>query len=70
MIRLARNIFLIINLLLALTIVKVRGQELTIKIGEKHTIKSAILSEDREILVHLPENYNNSDKSYPVFAQA
>jgi predicted alpha/beta superfamily hydrolase len=45
---------------------EVRGQELTVKIGEKHTIKSAILSEDREILVHLPENYYSSEKTYPV----
>ncbi len=43
------------------------GQELTVNVGQKETIKSKILNEDREILVHLPENYyNNPDKTYPV----
>lgn len=56
----------LIGVLLILIAGRLSGQELTIKIGEKHTIKSLILSEDREILVHLPENYNISDKAYPV----
>ena len=43
-----------------------RGQELSIKLGDKHTIKSAVLAEDREILVHLPENYDKSNMTYPV----
>lgn len=43
------------------------GQELSVNVGQKEIIKSKILNEDREILVHLPENYyNNSDKTYPV----
>lgn len=42
------------------------GQELNIKIGFRHTIKSEILNENREILIHLPENYDESNKSYPV----
>jgi len=58
---------IIISVLLLILIAgKLSGQELTVKIGEKHTIKSAILSEDREILIHLPENYNSSEKTYPV----
>lgn len=66
MIQSARILFLTINLLFALTILNVRGQELNIKLGNKHTIRSGVLGEDREILVHLPENYNKSDKTYPV----
>lgn len=42
------------------------GQELSVNAGQKEIIKSKILNEDREILIHLPENYNNSDKTYPV----
>lgn len=42
------------------------GQELSVKIGYRDIIKSDILKEDREILIHLPDNYDNSDKSYPV----
>lgn len=61
-----RKINILIGTLLILFAVSLNGQELTIKIGEKHTITSAILSEDREILVHLPENYTNSEKAYPV----
>lgn len=61
------GICIVLGILLGLISGKIAGQELNIKIGEKHAIKSVILSEDREILVHLPENYNNSDKAYPVF---
>ncbi len=42
------------------------GQDLTVDIGHKVIIKSKILNEDREILIHLPENYGKSNKSYPV----
>lgn len=42
------------------------GQELIVNVGQREIIKSKILNEDREILIHLPENYSNSDKTYPV----
>ena len=42
------------------------GQELKVNVGQREVIRSKILNEDREILIHLPENYNNSDKTYPV----
>lgn len=53
-------------ILLLLTKGEVKGQELNIKLGDRHTIRSVVLNEDREILVHVPENYGESDKTYPV----
>jgi len=35
-------------------------------VGKNHTISSNFLNEEREIKVYLPENYNTSDKEYPV----
>jgi predicted alpha/beta superfamily hydrolase len=35
-------------------------------IGEKITISSEILNEDRQILIHLPKDYEYSDKKFPV----
>jgi len=43
----------------------VSGQEINIKIGERDSIKSVILNETRHILVHMPDNYDQS-KTYPV----
>lgn len=37
-----------------------------ITIGVHHTIKSAVLHQDRTIQIYLPDNYNESDQSYPV----
>jgi predicted alpha/beta superfamily hydrolase len=37
-----------------------------IVIGEKITISSKILNEDRQILVHLPQDYEYSDNKFPV----
>lgn len=42
------------------------GQELNVNVGQKKIFKSNILNEEREILVHLPDSYNKSIKSYPV----
>ncbi len=44
---------------------KTQGQEICVKIGVKDSIKSEILNETRNILVHLPDNYDQSN-SYPV----
>ncbi len=38
----------------------------TINGGERFTIHSKALDEDRVILISLPDNYDNSDYSYPV----
>jgi len=43
-----------------------QGEEISYKVGERFKIKSTILNEEREILVHLPEGYNKADKNYPV----
>ncbi|HEY8164846.1 MAG TPA: alpha/beta hydrolase-fold protein [Gemmatimonadaceae bacterium] len=42
------------------------AQEVTARLGVARTIKSAILKEDRKVLVHLPASYDTSGKSYPV----
>jgi predicted alpha/beta superfamily hydrolase len=60
------GICIVLGIMLGLISGKIAGQELRIKLGDKHTIKSAVLAEDREILVHLPENYDKSKMTYPV----
>jgi predicted alpha/beta superfamily hydrolase len=42
------------------------AQEVTARLGAARTIKSAILNEDRKVVVHLPATYDASGKSYPV----
>ena len=44
------------------------GQVVTepICIGEKIVFKSKILNQEREILIKLPENYENIDLNFPV----
>ena len=37
-----------------------------LNLGEKIEFHSKVMSEDRRIFVHLPENYNRSDQKYPV----
>ena len=44
----------------------VSAQEVSAKLGVARTMKSAILNEDRKVLVHLPASYDTSGKSYPV----
>jgi len=45
---------------------KNQGEEISYKVGERFKIKSTILNEERELLVHLPADYNKSEKNYPV----
>jgi predicted alpha/beta superfamily hydrolase len=45
------------------------GQDISIKICSRHSIKSEILQKDRNVLIHLPDNYSESNKSYPVLYQ-
>ena len=40
------------------------GQEL--KIGLQDSIDSNVLNETRKLFIHLPRDYNNSEKAYPV----
>jgi predicted alpha/beta superfamily hydrolase len=44
----------------------VYAQEVSVKLGVARTIKSAVLNEDRRLLVHLPASYDTSRESYPV----
>lgn len=41
-------------------------QEVNAKLGVAQTLNSAILHEDRRIIVHVPSSYDTSGKSYPV----
>lgn len=56
------TIFLSIFLLLTTT--SLSGQE--INIGFQDSIQSKVLNETRKIIIKLPKDYCNSDKSYPV----
>lgn len=42
------------------------GQEIIVNVGHKVIIYSEILQENRSVLIHLPEKYGQSNKSYPV----
>ena len=42
------------------------AQEVSVKLGVVRTMKSSILNEEREVLVHLPATYDTSGKAYPV----
>ena len=42
------------------------AQDINVKIGFRDSIKSEILQENRNIIIHLPDDYKNSNKSYPV----
>jgi predicted alpha/beta superfamily hydrolase len=44
----------------------VSAQDVSVKLGFARTIKSAVLNEERRVLVHLPAGYDSSGKSYPV----
>ncbi len=59
--------FLTLLLLLVLGTQRlVFAQEVSAKLGVARTMKSAILNEDRRVLVHLPPSYDTPGKSYPV----
>ena len=45
------------------------GQDINVKIGVRDSIKSEILHERRNILIHLPTDYFSSNKSYPIMYQ-
>lgn len=64
------RIYSIIAIMLGLITPKVIfGQDINVKIGFRDIIKSEILNENRKILIHLPDSYSKSDKSYPVMYQ-
>ena len=45
------------------------GQAVHVKIGVRDSLKSEILKENRNVLIHLPHDYYSSTKSYPVLFQ-
>lgn len=58
---------IIIILLISIGLPRIlNGQDLNLKIGVRVPIKSEILNEQRSVIIHLPDNYDNSGKSYPV----
>ncbi len=42
------------------------GQDITVKLGFRDSIRSAILGENRKVLIHLPLDYDQSAQCYPV----
>jgi predicted alpha/beta superfamily hydrolase len=42
------------------------AQDINIKLGFADSIQSVILSETRKIIIHLPDDYDSSKKTYPV----
>src|SRR5665811_1959607 len=42
------------------------SQEVNFKVGNKDSIQSMILNENRQLIVSLPEDYGTTDMSYPV----
>lgn len=42
------------------------SEPITVEIGNLYKIKSSILKEDRNVLIHLPEEYQKSKTKYPV----
>ena len=44
----------------------IAAEKITMDVATTHTIDSSILKEQRRLLIHLPENYETSDKTYPV----
>lgn len=45
------------------------AQDINIKIGFRDSIKSEIVHESKRIIVHLPDSYSKSNRSYPVLYQ-
>lgn len=42
------------------------SEPITLEIGNHYRMQSTILNEERSLLIHLPNNYENSEKKYPV----
>src|ERR1043166_4308962 len=48
----------------------VAAQDVSVKLGFARTIKSAIMNEDRKVLVHLPAGYDTSGKIADLIVRA
>ncbi len=60
------KVLIIIALLLLVTTISAQEDGDDISIGKYRIIKSEVLNEDRRILVHLPDGYENSTQDYAV----
>ncbi|MFC2096274.1 alpha/beta hydrolase [Bacteroidota bacterium] len=61
------RISVVIITLLGVIIPKVnQAQDINVKIGHVDSLRSEILKENRKIIVHLPDSYNESNDKYPV----
>ncbi len=58
-------ILLVTCCLLSITVLA-QEDDSQITIGVNHTIKSTILNQDRTIQIYVPDDYESSEKSYPV----
>jgi len=58
--------FPMLTLLALLLSSTLNGQKISVNVGHKVILYSTILQENRSLLIHLPENYEESNKSYPV----
>jgi len=47
----------------------IKAQDINVVIGVRDSIKSEILNETRELLIHLPSDYFNSNKFYSIMYQ-
>jgi len=45
---------------------KIGGEAITHETGFRYSFDSKVLAEKRELLIHLPADYENSEKNYPV----
>jgi enterochelin esterase-like enzyme len=68
-----KNLLLILSTIISISVVAEKnekqylmGESITYEAGFRYSFNSKILSEQRELLIHLPDSYENSDKSYPV----
>ena len=58
--------FIILNLIGLLINSAISGQQINIKVGERDSIKSSILKENRKFIIHLPQGYDTAQTRYTV----
>lgn len=59
-------VFLAAGFLVALSVPVVRAADDVVAIGQRHTLRSSVLGEERAFQVHLPPGYENGSRRYPV----
>ncbi len=58
--------FLVILLSTRVESLEQKGEAITQQLGTNYQIKSQILKENRQLLIHLPDGYSSSEKKFPV----